>query len=96
MAKLKVYRLTTFSHRVPGPGNGSSQCEGVIAATSKKAAAEAFDMSVYMFNQFAGVTSNPLLVEVAMSESGVAFVAPLDLPVKTADDWVRVPPGQHP
>ncbi|MFS0884945.1 hypothetical protein [Aeromicrobium sp. 179-A 4D2 NHS] len=96
MAKLKVYGLTTFSRRVPGPANGSNQCNAVIASTSKKAAAEALGMNVYNFNQWASETGNALSIEIAMSDPGVVFLAPLDHGYRDASEWVRVPPGERP
>lgn len=69
-------KLKVFSVNVDGRN------AAITAATSKKAALKAildagYNMSMYYFNEMASETGNALDVQVAMSEPGEVFVAPM-------------------
>lgn len=69
--KLKVYGILT-SHNIPGIGY--RQCRTIVAATSKKAAAEAMGMTDYEFNRYGSVTGNEYELELALGSPGTVFV----------------------
>jgi hypothetical protein len=58
----------------------------IVAAPTKKAAAEALGLSMYHFNGYAAETGNAFEIETALSEPGKPFSAPAD--VKTEKDFV--------
>jgi hypothetical protein len=70
MAKLKVFG-----------GNGMSQgkqLRTIVAVPSKKAAAEALNVSVSAISNWYSVTGNPEEVEAATEQPGVVLARPLD------------------
>jgi len=49
----------------------------IVAAPTKKAAAEALELSMYHFNGYGGETGNARELEVALSDPGKPFSAPV-------------------
>lgn len=71
---LRVWVTDTF-HRSP-----FGQCEAIVAASTKTAAARAFGLSMHTFNVYAGETGNVDQIAQATSEPGVVFY-------RAIDDW---------
>lgn len=74
--KLKVYRVVRTPYRYD-LGHGP-QIQAVVATTSKKKAAELFDVSMYTMNYYGSETWNKDDCEVALAEPGVVFWRGLD------------------
>jgi hypothetical protein len=49
---------------------------GIVAAKTKRAAAEAFGVTLHAFNGFACPTGNPEEIEIAMGKPGTPFFRP--------------------
>lgn len=93
MAKLKVYAITKFTTRIEAHRN---QCRAIVAAPSKKAAAEALHASMYDMNEFSEQTWNSIEEQVALSEPGIVFIAADDGPIVSTEQFTRVPNGERP
>lgn len=81
--KLKVYGITAFINapltpEMLGSAPHIRQAHAVVAAPSKKAAAEAFDVSMYELNRSGGETGNDEDIAVALSEPGTVFYRPMN------------------
>jgi hypothetical protein len=74
--KLKVYRMTLMKPQTCALVGRQIRC--VVAATGKKAAADALKVSAYSFNQYASEISEPKGVAVASSKPGAVFAKALD------------------
>lgn len=78
MRKLKVFGATIVDWKRQFPGNQSRQVRGIVAVTSKKAAAAAFEMTLGELNGYGGETANQAEIETATASPGVVFIRPLD------------------
>lgn len=81
--KLKVYGITAFINapltpEMLGSAPHVRQAHAVVAAPSKKAAAEAFEVSMYELNRSGGETGNDEDIAVALSEPGTVFYRPMN------------------
>lgn len=66
---MKVYGIGQYFSKENG-----YQCRAVVAAKSKKRAAELFDCSMYTFNNYAAVTGNKREVKLAMSKPETVII----------------------
>lgn len=71
---MKVFRTTHYFAKNPKTGL-NTQCAAVVAASSKKAAAKAFGMSVYTLTQYGSITGNEEEIKLAMMEPGEVFIS---------------------
>lgn len=72
--KLKVFGCTVMAKRDTDTGVAHHrQIRMIVAATSRKAAAEAMDVPVSQLQNFGGVTGNKGEIDTAMTEPGRAF-----------------------
>ena len=69
---MKVFGMTLMNDHGPG------QVRAIVAAPSMKAAAQAYQTTVYQVQDWASVTGNAEELAVAQAEPGVVFVRPLD------------------
>jgi hypothetical protein len=68
--KLKVYSSSQYFVKEPS----IRQCRAVVAAPSKKRAAELLNHSMYTFNNYASETGNPMDIELAMASPETVIV----------------------
>lgn len=93
-ARAKTYGAYLPSHRIE---TANGRVRAVVAAASKREAAEAMQVSLYMFNQCNGTqTWNPIEEHIASTEPGVVFIMPMDAPVVSTGQFERVPRGERP
>lgn len=76
--KLKVYGITAhisapLTPEMLGSAPHVRQAHAVVAAPSKKAAAEALGINMYEFNHSGGETGNDESIAVALAEPGTVF-----------------------
>lgn len=81
MAKLRVYGGLIF-------GRGKRQVRTIVAATSKKAAAEILEMRLNDFSSIFTETGNPLELEVAKNAPNCIFQASCTM----TEDFVQIDP----
>ena len=70
MRKLKVYSTNQYFIREPA----IRQCRAIVAAPTKKRAAELMDHSMHIFNAYASVTGNDKDIELAMASPETVIV----------------------
>lgn len=68
--KLKVYSSSQYFKREPY----IRQCRAVVAAPSKKRAAELLEHSMYTFNAYASETGNDKDIELAMAQPETVII----------------------
>lgn len=64
----------------------------IVATRTKKEAAEALSMSLYLFNQYASDTGNQTEIDLATSEPGQVFYKSNSVYL---DEWKRKQPGEY-
>jgi hypothetical protein len=70
---MKVYGTLLNLRQVKRAPNGGCQARSIVAAKTKKAAAEAFGFTTYYMNNWASETWNETEVAVATAKPGTVF-----------------------